>query len=239
MGVTSHDPLQTDNITMDSFAVIGDSHGYFTSPSPKSGKCLHTLLPTIPLDTVQIGDYGIFDGQDVRTLRKVKKREGYTDSFFCGNHDNPELCAKQSNWLGRYGILPNRPSVMFFGGAESCDVKPNGFWAGRVEGKDWWKDEQLDHEEMLKALQLYQDTKPDIVLSHDCPKRCYGLLSFTPGFKYWEWAEGRTPDFLDRLMDIHKPRMWVHGHHHQARSYEVDGCRFRCLDELEVIEVRL
>ncbi len=225
---------------MKPLAVIGDSHGCFTSPKrSKRQTCLNRLLPGLEYNTVQLGDYGIYDGEDVRTLRKLKPRPGYWDKFFRGNHDNPALCTKQANCLGDFGILPDYSQIMFFAGAQSSDVEPHGLWPGREEGRNWWRDEELSPEQMDEAMELYRATKPEIVLSHDCPTRCWGLLSFGPGFLYWKWAQSRTADFLDRLFDIHKPKRWYFGHHHQARGFEVDGTFFRCVDELEIVAIPL
>jgi len=229
---------------MKPLAVIGDSHGFFTTIChgrrySRGRTNLYKILPTLPCNTVQLGDYGIFNGEDIKTLRKIKPREGFWDRFFRGNHDNPSLCRKQANCLGDFGILPDYPQIMFFAGAESTDVQPDGLWPGRTKGKNWWTDEQLSPEQMDEALELYSQTKPEIVLSHDCPTRCWGLLSFGAGFPYWKFAGSRTPDFLDRLLDIHKPRLWFFGHHHQARGFWVDGVKFRCCDELEVVPVEL
>lgn len=223
---------------------IGDCHGGFTKPSPimaqMGQRCqLNMILPKLAGNTVQIGDYGIFDGKDVQTLRKLRPRDGYEDWFFRGNHDNPELCNAQSNYLGDFGVLPGYPDIMFFAGAESVDVAPNpaNGWPGRTEGKNWWRNEQLSDDQMQQAFDLYEQVKPRIVLSHECPSRCYGVLSFSGGFNIWKSAQNRTAAFLDNLVALHKPEIWVHGHHHQSRGYFMDGIKFRCLNELEVYPV--
>lgn len=225
---------------------IGDCHGGFTKPSPMmynlgQRRQLNLILPTLAGNTVQIGDYGIFDGEDVRTLRKLRPRDGYTDWFFRGNHDNPELCLAQPSCLGDFGVVPGYPDIMFFAGAESVDVAPNpeNGWPGRVEGKSWWKNEQLSEDQMQQAYDLYEQVKPRVVLSHECPSRCYAALVFRHHFAVWKSAQNRTAAFLDNLVALHRPERWYFGHHHQSRGFDMDGTKYRCVDELEVVEVPL
>jgi len=211
---------------MKPLVVIGDVHGKLTCPGPN----LRNLLRQINANTVQLGDYGVFNGQDIRTLRKVKPQEGYWHRAFRGNHDNPELFNAQSFSLGDFGVLPEYPDIMFFAGAESCDKE------FRVEGKSWWANEQLSDDQMQEAADLYGKIKPRIVLSHECPTRCYAAFHFD-GFNAAKASQNRTARFLDNLLHIHKPERLFHGHHHIPKTYEMDGVIFRSVGELEAVEV--
>ena len=36
------------------------------------------------------------------------------------------------------------------------------------------------------------------------------------------------------MFDLHKPAVWIFGHHHQTISFEFQGTIFQCLTELSM-----
>lgn len=213
---------------MKTLFAIGDVHGKFTSVGNEES--YRTLIARLPGNTIQVGDFGIFNGSDIQKLnRKVKPRDGYSDLFFRGNHDNPQLCSKQKNWAGDFGFLRGYPEVFFIAGAESCDKDL------RKPGKEWWPDEELTTHQMSVCESIYRESKPDIVISHECPSMGYFYIH-TNSAKH---QDNRTASFLQKLWNIHQPKLWVHGHHHWAKTYFEGRTKFRSLAELEPFEINV
>jgi UDP-2,3-diacylglucosamine pyrophosphatase LpxH len=52
-----------------------------------------------------------------------------------------------------------------------------------------------------------------------------------------EWDKSKTRQALDRMFEIHKPKLWIHGHHHMNLMRDIEGTRFVCLDELSFIDI--
>ena len=83
-----------------------------------------------------------------------------------GNHDNlPKL---SQHFLGDYGTcsIPcnnARLDVFYVRGAASIDR------AMRVEGLNWWPDEELSESQHASVLETYRIAQPRMVVTHDCP----------------------------------------------------------------------
>lgn len=84
-----------------------------------------------------------------------------------------------------------------------------------------------------RAIDAYSDAKPDIVISHGCPG---DMLPFfvTNSMKN---VPSRTAHMLDAMWDAHRPKLWVFGHHHNSETLSVGNTTFRCLNELETMEI--
>lgn len=39
------------------------------------------------------------------------------------------------------------------------------------------------------------------------------------------------------MLEIHRPKVWVFGHYHIDKDFELNGTRFICLNELSTIDV--
>lgn len=137
------------------------------------------------------------------------------------------------NFIGNYGVwkVPEtKPggaygdSIFFVRGAWSID------FAYRTLGRDIWVNEELTQEEFERAIQLYAEIKPSIVVTHTCPQEVEKHLIL--GFSDGRPIKTRTGDGLQRMYEIHKPKLWIFGHHHQEFDRIMDGCRFVCLDEM-------
>lgn len=189
---------------------IGDVHAKFSR---------YLSLVEQHEETFQVGDFGVGFGIDPPTVSLAHK-------FIRGNHDCREDCYQQMSYLGDYGFW--KQDVFFVGGGFSIDR------AHRTEGVNWWPNEELSESQMRVAENIYAAEKPNIVVSHCCPKIIQCLL-----FNFPRVYDNRTIQLFDRLWMIHKPKLWVFGHYHRSRDQVVDGCRFVCLDELEAKEINL
>lgn len=227
---------------------IGDVHG----KTVEYGKILRNL--PIGEKSLQVGDMGLgFKG--VKLPAQDGQKYPVTHKFIRGNHDNPVECRNHSNYAGDFGYW--KPEELFFlGGAWSIDQK----W--RVEGKTWWRDEELDMVELGQATMLYNVVKPRIVATHEAPTiaamvmldasipliRTTYLDSFKadrekgPEYDQWKntvgFANTRTSQALQNMLEYHQPEIWVYGHYHKKHDFIYKGTHFYCLPELDVMEIK-
>ena len=125
------------------------------------------------------------------------------------------------------------------GGARSID------WEQRIEGYTWWRDEHLSERDLRKAVSLYEANKPDIVITHDCPwslqdEICDYVVRERPYMSHW----GRPIKYpttlaMDKMLEIHRPKLWIFGHWHNSFATERSGTVFRCLNILETMPLTL
>ena len=125
---------------------VGDVHGMFD----EFGK----LIDGFPKDyfIFQLGDFGI--GFDYR--KDFERRDNVY--FVRGNHDNPLYCKGRRDYLGDYGYLDSL-DLFFVSGADSIDKDT------RIQFKNWWPDENLNYEQFSKAIELYEEKRPKIVIA--------------------------------------------------------------------------
>ena len=201
---------------------IGDVHGKYSA---------YKRIIREHQNTIQVGDMGVgfrrlinYEG-DYKALPNPPHAEMVKANarFIRGNHDNPAECKKHSQWI-RDGQVEN--DMMFLGGAYSIDKE----W--RNEGEDWWADEELSDDEFTAIMGVYCVAKPACMVTHDCPRSLYAMLH-THHFN----DPSRTSPALEAMFEIHRPKVWVFGHHHVSFDQIVDGTRFICLAELEVKEI--
>ena len=193
-------------------AIIGDVHG-------KINAFFKLMQKHKPKHTVQIGDFGFKEDHEWFIKNMPKKFEG-THKVLLGNHDDTHY-KHYPHSLGDYGVYEG---IFFVRGARSIDRHL------RIEGRDWWRDEELETSEQLRCLDLYFETKPRIVISHDAPQvACRDMFGIE--------NESSTSKFLQALFEIHKPEAWYFGHHHISKTQEIEGTRFQCLAELELVTI--
>lgn len=155
-----------------------------------------------------------------------------------GNHDNYTLekgvfIHQTSHFLGDFGVhaIPNIGSFFFVRGGQSIDKDE------RLVGINWWHEEELSYEKCLEACKYYEDVKPDIVVSHECPKEIIPYVSTIKRYKGRLISESRTSLLLQNMIEIHRPRYWFFGHYHVSWSKEINRTQFRCLNELETFNI--
>lgn len=158
--------------------------------------------------------------------------------FFKGNHDNymETSTLLSGHNLGDYGLRSLGGQDFFFiRGGHSLDVGLRQPWF------DWFPNEQLSWGEGMECLKFYEQAKPDLVISHECPQSV--LDDFFPDrsiltkYGYDESWCSSTSVLLQLCLDIHRPALWVFGHHHMKLDRTVGGTQFKCMYELGITKI--
>lgn len=201
--------------------IVGDVHGLHHP--------LAKILHATEDEVICVGDVAVgFDGIGNRPFFRKNFR------YLRGNHDKPDACRAHPQYLGDYGVYKG---IFFLSGARSVDRHL------RKEGRDWWQDEQLSIGDLMKAVDLYAETKPEVVISHEAPwflhqELCdISCLRRPWQVEYGPPMEYPTPLAMDNMLKIHRPKLWIYGHWHLDWRKDVDGTRFICLDELSVLDL--
>ena len=158
---------------------------------------------------VQLGDLGI------GFLRTEFVRENTPKNFrfFVGNHDNRSVANTLPSCLGDFGEFED---IFFVSGAHSVDKSV------RLEGKDWWPDEELSYGQASACLDAWEKSDKDIIVSHDTTQ------SFVEKFMLI-YDQSITRSLLQRMIEVRKPKMVIFGHHHRRYEINHDGIQYRGL----------
>jgi hypothetical protein len=217
---------------------LGDCHGKYRRYS--------TIISNSPYPTIQVGDMGVgfrsWPHGKASANPPYDKMVAGKHRFIRGNHDNPAVCARHSQYISD-GTVETAMSctgsdMMFVGGAVSIDK------AYRIEGYSWWADEELSGKELQSIKFLYGRVAPAIMVTHECPEsiaamivgrirdlRNGGYMKMEPRFA------SRTRMAFESMFRAYQPKLWIFGHWHVAFDQIVNGTRFICLPELETIDV--
>ena len=204
---------------------IGDIHGNFDN---------YLALIQGAEHSIQCGDMGVgFPGEELMPVVEKNHR------FIRGNHDNPKTCKDNPNWIpdGKFeiwGPATSETGIMFIGGAWSIDFEWRQRLMNQGKGEVWWKDEELSVRELHTLIDLYEEKKPDIMVTHDCPTIAALALDSNHS-----WDKSKTRTAFDSMFEIHKPDLWIHGHHHRSVINDIKGTRFICLDEFAFIDIEI
>jgi len=115
-----------------------------------------------------------------------------------------------------------------------CDDCYSNDKAMRIEGRDWWDEEELFMKDSNAALDLYKKVKPRIVISHDCPEIAkIVLLTWRQKFN----IPSRTNQLLQAMFEFHQPSFWYFAHYHISKKFVIHNTQFQALNELEKIEI--
>lgn len=188
--------------------IIGDVHGKVHQ--------YHNLIKDID-ESIQIGDFG-FKNQHDWFIKNVKGDH----KILFGNHDYYPYLNKPYS-LGDYSFIESM-NCFTVRGAFSIDKHL------RTEGRDWFRNEELSYIEGVNVVQSYEQLKPDIVISHDCPEFVKNQLVTNP-------IRTITNDLLQALYEIHEPFLWIFGHYHLSLTIQESITEFRCLNELEYMDL--
>ena len=204
---------------------MGDCHGKYKQYS--------RLIKQYP-GVVCVGDMGV----GFRRLRGYRESEWapnppaklmdkYGARYIRGNHDNPEVCKRQKQCI-KDGTVEETHlgKVMYVGGAFSIDH----MW--RTKGYDWWEDEELTHSEFYDMMDIYEATKPDVMVTHDCPSTVCDYMYKSQH----RFDNSRTQQAFSSMFAMYEPALWVFGHHHVHFDKVIGRTRFVCLPELYVME---
>lgn len=163
-------------------------------------------------DTICVGDVGFQKDHNI-LLEKLNHQKNKVNF---GNHDYWPRVAIAPYSLGRFSF--NR-GILTFAGAFSIDKQY------RTPGLDWFPEEQTNFAEFGRFVTDFHYKPVHTVISHEAPQTVVREL--------WGYSSDMTREMLDVILKLYKPSRWFFGHHHQSRSIELSGCKFRCLAELE------
>tara|TARA_B100001123_G_scaffold348512_1_gene397990 strand:+ start:2551 stop:3240 length:690 start_codon:yes stop_codon:yes gene_type:complete len=209
----------------------GDIHGNTLAINQIDRVALEQGAPTV----IQVGDFGArWSEHGCSVVEYFEANPEGPEWITCGgNHDNWDVwfsLAKEQGFPEKVQLAPRcfwatRNSTivlegqkhLFFGGAESADRHL------RVEGKSWWERETPSYAEFTQFAAALDLEKPDIVVSHDAPKRV--PVETDPARRVQV-----TPTNLDNVLRYsdHKPTWWLFGHHHQLEMWDIDEIHFVC-----------
>lgn len=193
---------------------IGDVHGKFQEYLDIVSKINHA--------TIQVGDFGLgFYPEKDKNLKLNSK-----DLFIRGNHDNPEVCNSFVNCLGDYGYDP-KTKIFHVAGAFSIDKNM------RTPGLSWWADEEVSRYKWGEIMDLYEKSKPEILVTHTIPDDIIYHLSVR-GLKA---IKSDTGQLFNQLLNIYRPTKWIFGHFHESIRKNILGVEWIGLAELETYEL--
>jgi hypothetical protein len=187
----------------------------------------------VPVRSIQVGDFGIGFGNNFWHEEVVGKwmKDNPNHRFIRGNHDNPAICKTMPGYI-EDGTVEG--DVMYIGGAWSIDH------AYRTEGRDWWRDEELSIMEFDRIAKIYEEVKPRVVITHDCPTAVAWEMFISKGLSLsTSQIKTRTGEYLQFMFEQHKPELWFFGHWHETLTQNILGTEFHCLGELDFIDVEL
>ena len=210
---------------MKSIRFIGDVHGNWKKYKKIINEC----------DTsIQVGDFGV--GFVSKITEQVHSNPPYDSMkegdhrFIRGNHDNPNVCKKHPFWIPDGTMVHDK--IFCIGGAKSIDAHY------RTEGYNWWVNEELSYKEFLIVCDAYEKLKPSIIVAHEMPESLtYIVCSKCNKTKYDD--PSITRQFLDNMLEIHKPDLFIHGHWHVNHHTIHKGVEYIGLGELEHIDLEL
>jgi predicted phosphodiesterase len=165
-------------------------------------------------ESIVLGDFGFKHEYDNKPTDNNHK-------ILFGNHDYYPYINKDYS-LGDYGVYND---MFYIRGAFSID------WMYRVYGRDLFENEELSYEQFNNVINYYSKVKPEIVISHEAPN---SIVRDWFGYK----DRNITKQGLQAILEIHKPKLWVFGHHHKSIKRMVGSTEFICLNELETLLIK-
>jgi len=217
---------------MSKLRIIGDVHQYYDSYFSLAEESEYSL---------QVGDMGI-------NYEPLKQLDSNKHKFIGGNHDNYDTynsCPHviESDYGSKdYGIGIHGGLVFFFvRGSFSIDWRQRTQYYLSRGIKTYWEQEELSMREMYDCFDLYKKTKPDFVISHDCPrsiskKMGNGDILAQFGYDIKSFST-RTSELLEAMFQYYQPENWCFGHYHKNWSETINGTNFRCIDELAYLDI--
>lgn len=186
--------------------IIGDVHG-------KTLKYQEIIKGTD--ESVQLGDFGFKVAHDwVMGNVDTDKHK-----VLFGNHDYyPYIKYKHS--ITDTFFMDSTRSILYIRGAYSIDK------ALRVDGIDWFNNEELTFRDFYSIIDNITEWKPDTIISHDCPQLLYSMLGIQD-------KGSITSQGLQGCFESWQPKLWVFGHHHRSKTVKIERTKFVCLAELE------
>lgn len=208
--------------------IFGDTHGWH-----EWYKQQIMAANLVGIKTFHVGDFGIgFPRGEKWDNYWLKDSDNFAEmnSVIGGNHDNPLFTQNSPLFVPRYSF---KNGIFSAHGAFSIDRG----W--RTEGINWWAKEELTPFEMDEAKELYIQSKPDIVITHDGPLEALRYM-FPMQMMNPDIRPSRTQLFLQDLFEIHRPKYWFFGHwHHTMYIEDIEECNFQCIGERDWVDFDL
>jgi predicted phosphodiesterase len=189
--------------------IIGDIHGKINQYKQLTNKYPETIC---------VGDFGFKKQWD--WLINDSNIDSVYHKINMGNHDYiPYVNCNYS--LGNWSYYKD---IFTIRGADSIDKMY------RIEGLNWFRDEEISYLKSYEILEAYERIKPKIVVTHDCPQ----IIS---EIEFNIYDKSITRNLLQELFLIHQPNLWIFGHHHESIKKEIKNTIFICLNELETFDL--
>ncbi len=210
---------------------IGDVHGEFAN-FEEIAKCAIRLSPVQIDQIVQVGDFGFWPRQGVwyrKSTLPVPVR------WIDGNHEDFDALESGSGFHEDFDAehIPRgtvEGHVLYCGGAASIDK------AWRTPGFDWFYQERINQRQVEAAIEALSEVDIRVMVAHDTTDKGYPHV-LSPG--KLRTADRSSEYALQVLIEAARPNLYIHGHHHLSREYEVERCRFRSLDMIPMGEMSL
>lgn len=186
-------------------------------------------------DSIQVGDiglgfrrrYGVRAGEwHSNPPHHAMKRGNHR--FIRGNHDNPAVCREHSQYIADGTV---EGGMMFVGGAASVDRMH------RLEGYDYWSDEELNIPQLNDLIDKFVAVRPRVMVTHDCPEELAKIMCAMSGRVEKRHWPSRTREAFQTMWSAHSPDIWIFGHWHFSFDSVANGTRFICLAECEAREI--
>jgi hypothetical protein len=225
--------------------IIGDAHGWITAKGGFRGRCYSNLVAKAEY-SIQLGDFGF-----EKEYEMLKRFDPVRHRILAGNHDNYDAIPDWPHFLGDFGVhaVPlgdGEFKFFYIRGGRSVDRRD------RIEGRSWWRQEELNFQQATEAAKMYEALKPEIVLSHEAPAEVIPFVLRSDND--WGVDPGYTAKLLQACYIYHQPKVWIFGHMHKNwdtvytgqgvtyRGQQIDNgsrrpTRFICLDELAFVDV--
>jgi predicted phosphodiesterase len=218
---------------MSTLRIIGDVHAKFQDYIALTKGCDYSI---------QVGDMG-FDYSELRAINQDNHK------FIGGNHDNYDMYygspyVVESTMNKDYGTATHGGLDFFFlRGGFSIDWKQRQKSYLMGGAKSYWDNEELSMEEMEMALWQYQKMKPDVVITHECPRSISQYVGDNKILEMFGYNPQRfttkTSELLEMMFQSHQPKMHFFGHYHVAFNKIINGTRFICLPELGYFDMEI
>ena len=192
--------------------VIGDVHG-------KLSQYFELIKNTH--DSICVGDFGFKKQWDNLHASCTDRHK-----INMGNHDYYPYLNTSPNSVGDWSYNSGY-NLFTVRGANSIDKHL------RTEGVDWFSNEELTYAEGCEAYDNYIQLKPEIVITHDCPQNICKQLSSHHAL----YEMSTTRQLLQAMFEAYQPKLWLFGHHHMSKEIITEGCKFKCLKELETYTI--
>lgn len=195
---------------------IGDIHGELSM--------YNNLIYTAEF-SIQCGDFG-FGFVDVPEIPLNHR-------MIRGNHDDPAIAMSFPNII-KDGEFWEDENIFFLGGAMSTDRDYREQYELMTGKKVWWEAEELPVPILADIIEDYEQKKPRIVVTHDCPKEAAQYLH---SHHYDDGSSTRSA--LDMMFKLHQPEMWIHGHHHIGVVTKIGNTTFHSLAEFQTLDLEV